>query len=67
MDQLRHVYNVREDLVFGSDRNLSIPNIVHDVFPEAKFAICMQHLWGNVKSKFGKSFIQPLFLSLFQG
>ena len=44
MVHLRHVYGVKEDLVFVSDRNLSIPKAVHDVFPEAKFAICMQHL-----------------------
>jgi len=39
MVQLRHVYGVKEDLVFVSDRNLSIPKAVHNVFFEAKFVV----------------------------
>ena len=61
MMHLRIVYGVRKDLVFVSDRHKSINKAVGNVFPEAKFAICMQHLWGNVKAKFGKTYIQPLF------
>ena len=61
MERVRYAYGVREDLVIISDRNSSIPKAVHRVFPEAKYAVCMQHLWANVKSKFGKSYIQPMF------
>ena len=61
LSQLRYAYGVRDEMVIVSDRNSSIPKAVHSVFPECKYAICMQHLWSNMKSKFGKSYIQPLF------
>lgn len=61
MRHIRDIYGVRKDLVIVSDMNTSIPKAVHKVFPKSKLAIRMQHFWGNVKTKFGKSFIQALF------
>ena len=61
MTHIRAAFGVRDELVIVSDRNSSIPKAVRNVFPEATYAVCMQHLWANVKAKFGKSFIQPLF------
>ena len=61
MTHLRVVYGVRDGLVIVSDRNTSIPKAIHAVFPEANYAVCMQHLWANVKAKFGKAYYGPLF------
>lgn len=61
MEKIRFDYGIRENLVFVLDMHRSIQKAVNSVFPEAKFAICMQHLWSNVKTQFGKSDIQPLF------
>ena len=52
---------IRKELAFVSDRHKSIQKAVNTVFPEANFAICMRHLWGNVKANFSKTYIQPLF------
>lgn len=61
LSKLKECMGDRDDLVIISDRHISIPKAVSNVFPLAKHAICMQHLCNNLKTRFHHGAIEPLF------
>lgn len=61
LSKLKECMGDRDDLVIISDRHISIPKAVSNVFPLAKHAICMQHLCNNLKTRFHHGAIEPFF------
>lgn len=60
-EQLLVVIPCSSDLVFVSDRHLSIGKSVESVFSCAKHVICTRHLKGNLKNRFKQKGIVRLF------
>ena len=60
-EQLKLSFGDREGLVIISDRHISIPNGVLDVFPTVQYCVCVEHLLKSVKLSFKDSLIEKLF------
>ena len=61
MTELRRAIGHRDELVIISDRNISIPKAVLKIFPDAEHGFCVQHLLGNLKTRFKDPAISFLF------
>lgn len=61
-ENIKNAFGDRENLVVISDRKTSIPKGALEVFPYANYGVCIQHLWGNLLTKFRRRKLRPLFL-----
>ncbi|XP_022155370.1 uncharacterized protein LOC111022514 [Momordica charantia] len=50
-----------QELVFISDRHVSITNATSEIFPDAFHAICTYHLGNNIKSRFKNAAFYKLY------
>ena len=60
-ENIKNSLGDREDLVVISDRHLSIPKSVHNVFPNAEYCVCLQHLLKSLKLIYKDPIIDKLF------
>ena len=60
-EQLKLSVGDQEGLVIISDRHISIPKGVLDVFPTVQYCVCVEHLLKSVKLSFKDSLIEKLF------
>lgn len=60
-ENIKNSFGEREGLVIISDRHLSIPKGVMNVFPTAEYCVCQRHLLQNIKLIYKDSLIDSIF------
>ncbi|XP_050941593.1 uncharacterized protein LOC127149765 [Cucumis melo] len=60
-ENIKNSLGAREDLVVISYRHLSISKSVHNVFPNAEYCVCLQHILKSLKLIYKDPIIDKLF------
>ena len=60
-ENINKILGDQEGLVVIYDRHLSIPKNVHNIFPNAEYCVCLQHLLKSLKMMYKDPIIDKLF------